>query len=114
MPEPGRTTFLALALLHDAIHRADATALKPQEPGVRLALAYLWSITLTKNREPFDEMWKTLVKGEPYIRDRFRSTMANTLFARICREIQVEQTVELGTALAKARAGMTRPGNDVG
>lgn len=113
MGEPGRTTFLALALLHEAIWRADGPPLKA-EPGVRLALAYLWSITLTKDREPFDQLWKTLTKGEPYMRDRFRKTAGTSLFAAICREVHVEQTLEFGAALAKARAEMTRPANDVG
>lgn len=113
MGEPGRTTFLALALLHDAIERSRSAPLKP-EPGVRLALAYLWSITLSKNRDPFDSLWRTLLgKGRPEA-EPGRVTWCGTHFASICREVRVKQDMAFQAALAKARVEMMRPANDRG
>lgn len=106
--KPNRTTFLALVVLEDAIRRCEAAGpLNSPEHGVRLALAYLYSITLTKNRDPFDELWRTLMgKGQPH-KESFRSTWAGTQFAGICREVGVAQDIELGAALARARTGDT-------
>lgn len=47
------------------------------------------------------------------MRDRFRKTAGTFLFEAICQEVHVEQTLVFGAALAKARAGMTRPADDV-
>lgn len=106
--KPDRTTFLALVVLEEAIRRCEATGpLKPPEHGLRLALAYLYSITLTKNRDSFDELWRTLMgKGQPH-KESFRSTWAGTQFAGISREVGVTQDIELGAALARARSGGT-------
>ena len=106
--KPNRTTFIALVVLEEAIRRLQFTGpLRPPEHGVRLALAYLFSITLTKNREPFDELWRTLIgKGHAH-KESFRSTWADTQFAGICREVGVTQDIALGAALARARTGGT-------
>lgn len=104
--KPNRTTFIALVVLEEAIRRCQYTGpLKPPEHGVRLALAYLYSITLTKNREPFDELWRTLVGRGRAHKESFRSTWADTQFAGICREVGVAQDIDLGKAIARARKG---------
>lgn len=107
MSKPNRTTFIALVVLEEAIRRVQFTGpLKPPEHGVRLALAYLYSITLTKNREPFDELWRTLIgKGRAH-KESFRSTWADTQFAGICREVGVTQDIDFGKAIARARKGV--------
>ena len=106
MSKPNRRTFIALVVLEDAIRKVQFHGpLTPPEHGVRLALAYLYSITLTKNREPFDELWRALVGRGQAHKESFRSTWADTQFDGICREIGVAQDIELGAALARARGG---------
>ncbi|WP_147453205.1 hypothetical protein [Sphingomonas sp. PP-CE-3A-406] len=103
MSKPNRTTFIALVVLDEAIQRLRYSGpLKPPEHGVRLALAYLYSITLTKNRDSFDELWRTLMGQGQAHKESFRSTWAGTQFAGICREVGVAQDIDLGAALAKA------------
>ena len=107
--KPNRTTFVALVVLEEAIRRLQyAGPLKPPEHGVRLALAYLYSITLTKNREPFDELWLTLMGRGRAHKENFRSTWAGTQFAGICREVGVAQDIDLGAALSRATADKTK------
>ena len=101
--KPNRTTFIALVVLDEAIQRLRyGGPLKPPEHGVRLALAYLYSITLTKNRDSFDELWRTLMGRGQAHNESFRSTWAGTQFAGICREVGVAQDIDLGSALAHA------------
>ncbi|WP_231420864.1 hypothetical protein [Sphingomonas sp. Leaf205] len=101
--KPNRTTFIALVVLDEAIQRLRyGGPLKPPEHGVRLALAYLYSITLTKNRDSFDELWRTLMGRGQANKESFRSTWAGTQFAGICREVGVAQDIDLGAALAHA------------
>lgn len=103
MSKPNRTTFIALVVLEDAIRRLQFSGpLKPPEHGVRLALAYLYSISLTKNRDSHDELWRTLMGRGKAHKESFRSTWAGTQFAGICREIGVTQDIDLGAALARA------------
>lgn len=103
--KPNRTTFIALVVLDDAIRKLQSTGpLKPPEHGVRLALAYLYSTTLSKNREPFDTLWRTLI-GHDHQPPNFRPTWAGTQFARICQDIGVTQDIELGAAMARVRIG---------
>ncbi|WP_332800724.1 hypothetical protein [Sphingomonas sp. PB2P12] len=110
--KPNRTTFIALVVLEDAIRRLQYSGpLKSPEHGVRLALAYLYSITLTKNREPFDELWRTLIGRGQAHKESFRSTWAGTQFSGICREVGVSQDMDLSAALAKAMADKTRARN---
>lgn len=105
MSKPNGTTFIALIVLEDAIRRLQFSGLlRPPEHGVRLALAYLYSTTLTKNREPFDELWRTLIGRGQLHKESFRSTWAGTQFAGICREVGVVQDIDLCAALAKATA----------
>lgn len=105
MSKPNRTTFIALVVLDDAIRRLQvAGPLKPPEHGVRLALAYLYSICLSKNRGPFDSMWLALL-GRDHQPPDFRVTWAGTQFARICEDIGVKQDVDLNTAMARIRTG---------
>ncbi|MES3154461.1 hypothetical protein [Sphingomonas faeni] len=107
MSKPNRTTFIALVLLDDAIRRLQVDGpLKQPQHGVRLALAYLYSITLSKNREPFDVLWRTLT-GQDRQPPEFRVTWAGTQFARICDDIGVPQDIVLTEALAKGRADPT-------
>jgi len=80
-----------------------AGSLKPPQHGVRLALAYLHSTCLSKNRDPFDTLWLTLL-GRDHQPPNFRVTWAGTQFARICEDIGVRQDIELGEALARLRA----------
>jgi hypothetical protein len=105
VPKPNRTTFIALVVLDDAIRKLEANGpLQPPQHGVRLALAYLYSITVSKNRAPFDELWLTLI-GRDRQALNVRSTWAGTQFGRICQEIGVKQDIELGAALARLRQG---------
>lgn len=105
MSKPNRTTFIALVVLDDAIRKLQARGpLKPPEHGVRLALAYLYSACLSKNREPFDKLWLTLVGRDRQPPD-FPVTWAGTQFARICQDIGVSQDIDLRAALAAARSG---------
>lgn len=108
--KPNRTTFLALVVLDDAIRKLQSDGpLPPPAHGIRLALAYLYSTTLSKNRDPFDSLWLTLV-GRVHQPPDFRNTRAGTQFARICNDIGVTQDIELGAAMAKARDGTTKGG----
>jgi hypothetical protein len=101
--KPNRTTFIALVVLEEAIRRLQYNGpLKPPEHGVRLALAYLYSIALTKNRDSFDELWRTLMGRGQAHNQSFRSTWAGTQFAGICREVGVAQDIDLSAALAHA------------
>lgn len=105
MSKPNRTTFIALLVLDDAIRKLQTNGpLKPPEHGVRLALAYLYSVSLSKDREPFDALWRVLV-GRDDQPPNFRVTWAGTQFARICHDVGVEQDLDFLTALAQATAG---------
>lgn len=105
MSKPNRTTFIALVVLDDAIGKLQTSGpLKPPEHGVRLALAYLYSACLSKNREPFDMLWLTLLGRDRQPPD-FRVTWAGTQFARICQDIGVKQDIDLNTAMARIRTG---------
>jgi len=100
-----RTTFIALVVLDDAIRKLQVTGpLKPLEHGVRLALVYLYSMSLSKNRGPFDSLWLTLLGRDRQPPD-FRVTWAGTQFARICEDIGVKQDIDLNTAMARIRTG---------
>ena len=106
--KPNRTTFIALVVLDDAIRKLQSTGpLKPPEHGVRLALAYLFSTSLSKNRDPFDTLWLTLLARDRQPPD-FRGTWAGTQFARICQDIGVAQDIDLSAAMARVRAGQVR------
>ncbi len=103
--KPNRTTFIALVVLDDAIRKLQSDgSLKPPQHGVRLALAYLYSICLSKNRDPFDTLWLTLLGRDRQPPD-FRVTWAGTQFARICQDIGVRQDIILNTAMAHIRTG---------
>ncbi|MDQ0836972.1 hypothetical protein QFZ54_000756 [Sphingomonas faeni] len=105
MSKRNRTTFIALVVLDDAIRKLQSGGpLKPPEHGVRLALAYLYSACLSKNREPFDMLWLTLVGRDRQPPD-FRVTWAGTQFARICQDLGVTQDIDLSAAIARVRAG---------
>ena len=81
--------------------------MKPPQHGVRLAMAYLYSITLSKNREPFDMLWLTLT-GRDRQPANFRVTWAGTQFARICQDIGLTQDIEFSAAMARIRADKPR------
>lgn len=103
MSKPNRTTYIALVVLDDAIRKLQASGpLKPPEHGVRLALAYLYSTCLSKNREPFDTLWLALLGRDRHPPD-FRPTWAGTQFSRICQDIGITQDINLTKALAKLR-----------
>ncbi|KQN27379.1 hypothetical protein ASF00_13785 [Sphingomonas sp. Leaf34] len=101
MSKPNRTTFIALVVLDDAIRRLQLDGpLQPPQHGLRLALAYLYSTCLSKNRDPFDSLWLTLLGRDRQPRD-FRVTWAGTQFSRICHDIGVPHDINLIEALAK-------------
>lgn len=103
MHKPNRTTFIALVVLDDAIRKLQMDGpLKPPQHGLRLALAYLYSTCLSKNRDPFDTLWLTLL-GRDHQPPNFRVTWAGTQFARICQDIGVTQNIDLSAALASVR-----------
>ncbi|RYF04826.1 MAG: hypothetical protein EOO77_29120 [Oxalobacteraceae bacterium] len=104
MSKPNRTTFIALVVLDDAIRKLQLDgSLRPPQHGVRLALAYLYSTCLSKNRDPFDTLWLALL-GRDRHPPEFRITWAGTQFARICQDIGVKQDIDLGDAMARIRA----------
>ena len=106
MSKPNRTTFIALVVLDDATRKLQvAGPLKPPEHGVRLALAYLYSLCRSKNRGPFDSLWLTLL-GRDHQPSEFRVTWAGTQFARICEDIGVKQDIDLNAAMARIRTGL--------
>lgn len=105
MSKPNRTTFIALVVLDDAIRKMQSNGpLKQPQHGVRLAMAYLYSISLSKNREPFDMLWLTLA-GRDQQPSNFRVTWAGTQFSRICNDIGVTPDIALNAAMARIRAG---------
>lgn len=104
MSKPNRTTFIALVVLDDAIRKLQLEgSLKQPQHGVRLALAYLYSTCLSKNRDPFDTLWLTLL-GRDHQPPNFRVTWAGTQYSRICQDIGVRQDVELADAMARIRS----------
>ena len=107
MSKPNRTTFIALVVLDDAIRKLQFDGpLKPPQNGVRLALAYLYSTCLSKNRDPFDTLWLTLLGRDRQPSD-FRATWAGTQFARICQDNGVKQDIDLSGAMSRVRGGKT-------
>lgn len=109
MSKPNRTTFIALVVLDDAIRKLHLDGpMKPPQHGVRLALAYLYSITLSKNRDPFDALWRALL-GRDHQPPNFRATWAATQFARICHDVGVNRDIDLSAALSLAAADRNRP-----
>jgi hypothetical protein len=66
VPELSRTAQLALEILEEAIRLSDPVPLRPPAHGVRLALAYLWSLSLTKDRNPVDALWRGLMGQSPH------------------------------------------------
>ena len=107
--KPNRTTFIALVVLDDAIRKLQVEGpLKPPQHGLRLALAYLYSTCLSKNREPFDTLWLTLL-GRDHQPANFRVTWARTQYSRICQDIEVRQDIELNNAMARVRSDKPAP-----
>lgn len=99
MRRPSREdlTRRALAILEDAIHRFGAAGpLTGDEPGLRLALAFLFAIASREvdypqpDGEPFVQLWTTIT-GRPNQacdgKPEFRSSWAGTQFAVICRRV---------------------------
>lgn len=108
MSKPNRTTFIALVVLEDAIRNLQIDGpIKPPAHGVRLALAYLYSITLSKNREPFDVLWRALTGNDRHPPE-FRPTWAGTQFARICDDVGVSRDIDLSAAIAQATGRQPR------
>ena len=104
MSKPNRTAFIALVVIDDAIRKLQSDGpLKPPQHGLRLALAYLYSTCLSKNREPFDTLWRTLHALDRQPPD-FRVTWAGTQVARICQDIGLKHDIELDEAMARIRA----------
>lgn len=100
---PSRTVFLALAVLDDAIVRCGLTGPLRREKAVRLALTILYEASGGAGREPFDELWRTLIGLGEVHKESFRQTWAGTQFAIICRSVGVPQDIALTRALARAR-----------
>ncbi|WP_267383212.1 hypothetical protein [Sphingomonas sp. GC_Shp_2] len=112
--------FHALCVLDDAAHACMKGPLRPPLPGVRLALAYLYSVSndrteiYNSHRGVFDAFWKAITSDEPAysvsMQNTIRGTEAHGCFAGICRRVGVAQTIDFGTALARARrtAGRSR------
>ncbi len=109
-----RVTLLALCVVEDAIHHCQYTGRVPTTAwGLRLALAYLYSIAgddpgvMAKSRDPFDALWRLVTGIEPMAGganpEGMRSTLARTSYAQIRRMIRVPQTLENNAALLKAR-----------
>lgn len=100
-----RVTLLALCVVEDALHHCQYVGRVPQPSwGLRLALAYLFSIAgddpgiAAKSREPFDALWKLVAGITPMTGavdpERSRSTYAWTEYARIRRMVRVPQSLE--------------------
>jgi hypothetical protein len=103
--------FKALCVLDLAIREAAAGPLKPPLPGLRLALAYLYTMSSddpgihATDRAVFDAFWSTVTARDEDMdlrAARMRTTLAGTHFAGICRRVGVAQSIEFGEALASA------------
>lgn len=105
--------FRALCVLDAAAHASMKGPLRPPLPGVRLALAYLYSVSndrtefFNSDRGVFDAFWRAITNDEPaFSVDRAntgRSNDAFASFAGICRRVDVSQTIDFMEALARAR-----------
>ncbi|RYY05631.1 MAG: hypothetical protein EON55_25700 [Alphaproteobacteria bacterium] len=104
---PGQPVFHALCVLDQAILACVTSGpLKPPQPGVRLALAFLYSLSAPpRSRDAYDELWRTLLGRSDA--GPSRQTWAGTQLAGICHSIGVAQTVELMDAIARARGNET-------
>jgi hypothetical protein len=99
-----RTCLFALWVIEQALHDCRYTGpLSPPQPGLRLALAYLYQIAGddpgvgARSREPFDEVWRLIMNtaGDKMGNgDRARASYADTQYARIRRMVRYPQTIE--------------------
>jgi hypothetical protein len=115
-PSRDRLVFHALCVLDQAVRDCQyAGPLKLPQPGLRLALAYLFAVSTDQPdihaspRDLFDRFWRAITGGDiggpAELQARFRSTQARTEFAGICRRVGVVHDIAFGEALERAAAG---------
>lgn len=99
--------YLALVVLDEAVEEARKRPVKPSV-GLRLALAYLYSVSDLKRRRSYDGFWKTatgLDESPTAQPDYVRGTYACGYLQAICRSVGIEYTVAIA---AKLRDGHRR------
>lgn len=112
--EQDHLIFKALCVLDEAVDQARAAPLIPPLPGIRFALAYLWTVSPSKDREPYDRFWR-VIQGigcehpNPQSSNTMRGQTAQTAFYPIARAAGMEPTVALSEAMRQARGGRRGP-----
>lgn len=89
-----RLIFLALVVLDEAVTEARKRSVKPTV-ALRLALAYLYSVSGQKDRRVFDRFWQ-MATGQSYNagpdENYIRGTYVCTFLQGICKSVGVEYT----------------------
>jgi hypothetical protein len=108
-----RIAMIAVCVVEEYLERCGKKeGFKPPEHPLRLALAYLYMIARDdpgvgpKTREPFDELWREMMRGlDPgrYFDGYVRSTMANACYRKIRRMVRLPETREIENAIARMR-----------
>lgn len=103
-----RIIFLALCVLDEVADKCGKEPI-PKSLGLRLALAYLASVS-DKPKEWFDEFWETATRSprpgvDSYADGIARSQTLNMHFNGICRSVGMERTVALMHRMREARKG---------
>lgn len=93
-----RLIHLALLTLHETVEEARRNPVKGTV-GLRLALAYLFSVSDRKDRRAFDEFWRLVTGIEVYSdqqQDYIRGTYACTNLQNICQSVGVSYVAFAG------------------
>ena len=108
-----RIAMIAVCIVEDYLDRCrDKVRFQPPEHPLRLALAYLYTIAGDdpgvgpKTREPFDELWREMMRGldtERHFDGYVRSTMATACYRKIRRMVRLPETREIEDAIARMR-----------
>ena len=105
--------MIAVCVVEEYLDRCGNRVLfRPPEHPLRLALAYLYTIAGDdpgvgpKTREPFDELWREMMRGlnpERHFDGYVRSTMATACYRKIRRMVRLPETREIEDAIARMR-----------
>ena len=108
-----RIAMIAVCIVEDYLNWCGNRVLfRPPEHPLRLALAYLYMIAGDdprvgpKTREPFDELWREMMRGldtERHFDGYVRSTMATACYRKIRRMVRLPETREIEDAIARMR-----------
>ncbi|CAD7336149.1 hypothetical protein SPHS8_00874 [Sphingobium sp. S8] len=105
--------FKALCVLDDAVDQAQQAPVQPA-PGLRFALAYLWSVSRSSDQRSFVSFWRSAVGKErggrsDHVEDIARFNEVRASFSSIARSVGFEPTVAFHDALRRARGLTTYP-----